>query len=80
MQETWVSSLGGRDVLEKGMANHASILAWRIPRTDEPCGLQSLFCMPTVVSLITCYRMLLPIHFSVHLVLYRQNYSSKMQF
>ena len=40
--ETWVQSLGGEDALEKGMANHSSILAWRIPRTEEPGGLQSL--------------------------------------
>ena len=33
MQETWVRSLGQEDHLEKGMANHSSILAWRIPQT-----------------------------------------------
>ena len=42
MQETWVRSLGQEDPLGKGMANHSSILAWRIPRTEEPGGLQSL--------------------------------------
>ena len=36
MQETWVGSLGWEDLLEKGMATHSSILAWRIPWTDEP--------------------------------------------
>ena len=36
MQETWVWSLGGEDPLEKGMATHCSILAWRIPWTEEP--------------------------------------------
>ena len=36
MQETWVLSLGQEDPLEKGMATHSSILAWRIPWTDEP--------------------------------------------
>ena len=41
MQETQVQSLGREDALEKGMATH-SILAWRIPWTDEPGGLQSL--------------------------------------
>ena len=41
MQETWVQSLGGEDLLEKEMATHSSILAWRIPRTEEPGGLQS---------------------------------------
>ena len=40
MQETWVRSLGREDPLEKGMATHSSILAWRIPRTKEPGGLQ----------------------------------------
>ena len=41
MQDTWVHSLGWEDPLEKGMATHSSILAWRIPWTDEPGGLQS---------------------------------------
>ena len=40
MQETQVQSLGWEDPLEKGMATHSSILAWRIPRTEEPGGLQ----------------------------------------
>ena len=40
MQETWVPSLGGEDGLEKEMATHSSILAWRIPLTEEPGGLQ----------------------------------------
>ena len=39
MQETRVQSLGREDPLEKGMATHSSILAWRIPRTEEPSGL-----------------------------------------
>ena len=42
MQETWVRSLGQEDPLEKGMATHSSILAWRIPRTEESGGLQSM--------------------------------------
>ena len=42
MQETWVISLGQEDSLEKEMATHSSILAWRIPRTEEPGGLQSM--------------------------------------
>ena len=41
MQETWVQSLGGEDPLEKGMATHSSILAWRIPWTEGPSGLES---------------------------------------
>ena len=36
MQKTWVQALGWEDPLEKGMATHSSILAWRIPRTEEP--------------------------------------------
>ena len=40
MQETQVQSLGWEDPLEKGMATHASILAWRIPLTEEPGRLQ----------------------------------------
>ena len=39
MQETWVQYLGWEDSLEKGMAAHSSILAWRIPWTEEPGGL-----------------------------------------
>ena len=42
MQETWVRSLGWEDPLEKEMATHSNILAWRIPWTEEPCGLQSM--------------------------------------
>ena len=42
MQETWVQSLGQEDPLEKEMATHSSILAWRIPLTEEPGSLQSM--------------------------------------
>ena len=42
MQETWVWSLGREDPLEKGMATHSSIPAWRISWTEEPEGLQSM--------------------------------------
>ena len=42
MQETWVRSLGGEDPLEKEMATHSSILAWEIPWTEKPGGLQSM--------------------------------------
>ena len=41
-QETQIQSLGWEDPLEKGMATHSSILAWRIPWTEEPGGLQSI--------------------------------------
>ena len=55
MQETQVQSLGWEDLLEKGMATHSSILAWRIPWTEKPGRLQSMglqrvrhdaFCIP----------------------------------
>ena len=39
MQETWVRSLGWKEPLEKGMVTHSSVLAWRIPWTEEPGGL-----------------------------------------
>ena len=42
MQETQVRSLGWEDPLEKGMATHSRILAWRIPWTEQPGGLQSM--------------------------------------
>ena len=42
MQDTWVQSLDWEDPLEKGMATHFSILAWRILWTEEPGGLQSM--------------------------------------
>ena len=42
MQETWVLSLGWEDTLEKEMATHSSILAWKIPWMEEPGRLQSM--------------------------------------
>ena len=47
MLETWVQSLGREDPLEKEMATHSSTLAWKIPWTEEPGGLQSV-CVPGV--------------------------------
>ena len=41
-QEKWVRSLGWKDPLEEGVAAHSSILAWKIPWTEEPGGLQSM--------------------------------------
>ena len=46
MQETWVQSLGWEDALEEGMATNSSILAWKVPWTEEPRGLQ-----PVVASI-----------------------------
>ena len=42
MQETWAQPLGQEDPLEEGTATHSSILAWRIPCTEDPGGLQSM--------------------------------------
>ena len=42
MQETWVQSLGRKEPLEKEMATHSSILAWKIPWTEESGGLQTM--------------------------------------
>ena len=42
MQETWVQSLGREDPLEKEVTTHSSIPAWKIPRTEEPGGLESM--------------------------------------
>ena len=42
MWDTWIRSLVQEDALKKKMATHSSILAWRISRTEEPCGLQSM--------------------------------------
>ena len=47
MQEIWIRSLVWEDPLKKGMATHASILAWRIPWTEEPGGLQSMGSLTT---------------------------------
>ena len=42
MQETYIQSLGWKDPLEEGMATHSSILAWKVPWTEEPGRLQSM--------------------------------------
>ena len=42
LQKTQIQPLGKEDPLEKGMATHSTILAWRIPWTEEPGGLQSM--------------------------------------
>ena len=79
--ETWVQSLGWEDPLEKGTATHSSILAWKIPWTQGPGGLQSMGSQRVVHDLATftynhiyihiyihTYRMSL--HLSVHLLDY----------
>ena len=50
MRETKVQSLGQKDPLEKGMAPHSSILAWRILWTEEPGGLQSMGVMESYMT------------------------------
>jgi len=42
MRETWVRSLGWEDLMEKEMATHSNILAWKIPWREDPCRLQSM--------------------------------------
>ena len=50
-QETQIPSLGREDPLEKEMATHSSILAWEIPRTEEPGGLQSMRSQKSQIGL-----------------------------
>ena len=50
MKETWVQSLGWKDSLEEGMATHSSILAWRIPWTEEPGGLSTHVTQQYIVT------------------------------
>ena len=58
--ETWVQSLGWEDLPEKAMGTHASILAWRIPQTEEPGGLQSLpSCFSRIQLFVTPWTRLL---------------------
>ena len=52
--ETWVRSLSQEDALEKGMATHPSILAWRIPWTEEPGGIQSMGSQSQLGKLRDC--------------------------
>ena len=53
MQKTYVQSLGWEDPLEKGTAAHSSILAWKIPWTEEPSGLQSMGSQRVRCDLVT---------------------------
>ena len=52
--ETWVQSLSLEDPLEEEMATHSSILSWRIPWTEEPCGLQSMSLKESDTTERTC--------------------------
>ena len=49
----WVRSLGQEDPLEEGMAIHCNILAWKIPWTEETCGLQSIGCEESDTTEVT---------------------------
>ena len=53
MWKTWVQFLGQEDPLGKGMATHSSILAWKIPWTEEPSGLQSMGSQRVGYNLVT---------------------------
>ena len=53
MQEMWARFLGQKDPLEKEMATHSSILAWKIPWTEEPGGLQSMQLQRIRYALVT---------------------------
>ena len=51
MQEMWVRSPGWEDLLEKEMTTHSSILAWEVPWTEEPIGLQTMGSQKSQTSL-----------------------------
>ena len=59
-RETWITSLSGKDPWEEGMATHSSILAWRVPWTEEPGGLQSMGVTKSQTRLSTFFYLTLP--------------------
>ena len=65
MQETWVWSLGQEDSLEKGIATHPIILAWRIPWTEETGGLQSIVHK----EMATTEQLTLSLHFLISIII-----------
>ena len=69
MQETWLLSLGHEDPLEKGLATHSSILAWRIPWTEELGRLQSrgLYTWTQLSSKYTLAQLIDLLNFCFHL-------------
>ena len=82
MQETWVRSLGWEGPLEEEMATHSNILAWKIPWTEEPGGLQSVGSqrVDTTKQLSThtcmqgrCVEVLYPSKNSGHFILHPQH-------
>ena len=65
-KEMWVQSLGWEDPLKKGMATHSSLLAWRIPRTEEPSRLQSMESQKSQTRLSTKHKQNCPHIHSSH--------------
>ena len=70
MRETWVESLGGEDLLEKKMATHSSILAWKIPWMEEPGGLQSMGLQRVGQDWVTSLSLFFLFHSSVNSLIY----------
>ena len=70
-QETWVWSLGQEDPLEKGMATHCSVLAWKIPWTEEPGGLQSMGCKKLDTEWFLNYKKIKGTNNTYHWQIYR---------
>ena len=75
MQEAWVLLLGQEDPLEKELATHSSILAWRIPWTKEPGGLQFMELQRVGHNLVTKQTKILGCLCSPHLALCRWMFS-----
>ena len=65
MQETWVQPLGWEDSLEEEMAAHSSILAWGIPWTEEPGGLQSMGSQRVIHDWVTEHAHTAALHVKV---------------
>ena len=78
MWETWVQSLGWKDPLEKGMATHSSILAWKILWTEEPGGLQSMGSQRVRHDWVTSLFSFFPV-FLVKSITTHQLFISEMQ-
>ena len=84
MQETWVWSLGWKDPLEEGMAPHISVLAWRIPWTEEPGGLETRgsqrvghgWATKLTVCFILCEFYHRKQHFKKHIYVLRAGFGS----
>ena len=69
MQETWetcVQSLGWEDTLEKEMATHSSVLAWEVPWTEEPGGLQSMGSQESDMTEHTCTQFIMDMVITIH--------------